>query len=139
MLELTGANGTRLSTWMNSPQPTVLGAHEVEDGKHYYLVPTTAAGLYRYDLHDLVRVAGFHRRTFSPTRSTLIAVGDCRHDVVCRDAAAAFEGWDGASVASAIAPGALKRASVPEPSTLPGTPADPASVVTLPLKILRTV
>src|SRR5205807_5358465 len=25
--------------------------------------PTTAAGLYRYDLHDLVRVAGFHRKT----------------------------------------------------------------------------
>ncbi len=47
----------------DAPQPTVLGAHELEEGKHYYIVPTTAAGLYRYHIHDLVRVAGFHRRT----------------------------------------------------------------------------
>jgi hypothetical protein len=48
---------------IDSPQPTVLGVHEIEAGKNYYLVPTTAAGLYRYDLHDLVRVTGFHRQT----------------------------------------------------------------------------
>jgi hypothetical protein len=47
----------------DSPNPTVLGAHEVEEGKHYYILLTTAAGLYRYHIHDLVRVAGFHRRT----------------------------------------------------------------------------
>src|SRR5438105_3940568 len=41
---------------IESPQPTVLAAHEVEEGKNYFLVPTTAAGLYRYDLRDLVRV-----------------------------------------------------------------------------------
>ncbi|MFO0808067.1 MAG: GH3 auxin-responsive promoter family protein [Gemmataceae bacterium] len=48
---------------IDSPQPTVIGAHDVEEGKNYFLVPTTAAGLYRYDLHDLVRVTGFHGRT----------------------------------------------------------------------------
>jgi GH3 auxin-responsive promoter len=48
---------------IDSPQPTVLGTHELVEGGHYFLVPTTAAGLYRYDLHDLVRVAGFHRQT----------------------------------------------------------------------------
>src|SRR5262249_4298430 len=32
-------------------------------GKHYYILLTTAAGLYRYHIHDLVRVAGFHGRT----------------------------------------------------------------------------
>ncbi|HEY1378880.1 MAG TPA: GH3 auxin-responsive promoter family protein [Gemmataceae bacterium] len=47
----------------DSPRPTVLGAHELEDGKHYYILLTTAAGLYRYHIHDLVRVAGFHGRT----------------------------------------------------------------------------
>lgn len=47
----------------DSPNPTVLGAHEIEEGKHYYILLTTAAGLYRYHIHDLVRVAGFHRRT----------------------------------------------------------------------------
>jgi hypothetical protein len=47
----------------DSPNPTVLGAHELEEGRHYYILPTTAAGLYRYHIHDLVRVTGFHRRT----------------------------------------------------------------------------
>jgi GH3 auxin-responsive promoter len=46
-----------------SANPTVLGAHELEDGKHYYILLTTAAGLYRYHIHDLVRVAGFHGKT----------------------------------------------------------------------------
>jgi hypothetical protein len=48
---------------IDSPNPTVLGAHEVQDGKHYYILLTTAAGLYRYHIHDLVRVAGFHGQT----------------------------------------------------------------------------
>jgi hypothetical protein len=48
---------------IDSPQPTVLSAHEVEEGRNYFLVPTTAAGLYRYDLRDLVRVTGFYHRT----------------------------------------------------------------------------
>jgi hypothetical protein len=47
----------------DSPNPTVLGAHELEEDKHYFILLTTAAGLYRYHIHDLVRVAGFHRRT----------------------------------------------------------------------------
>jgi hypothetical protein len=47
----------------DSPNPTVLGAHELEEGKHYFILLTTAAGLYRYHIHDLVRVAGFHGRT----------------------------------------------------------------------------
>jgi hypothetical protein len=45
------------------PDPRVLAAHEVEEGRTYYIVPTTAAGLYRYHIHDLVRVTGFHNRT----------------------------------------------------------------------------
>ena len=46
----------------DSPNPTVLGAHELDEGKHYYILLTTAAGLYRYHIHDLVRVVGFHGR-----------------------------------------------------------------------------
>jgi hypothetical protein len=34
--------------------------HQVEAGEEYSLVVTTAGGLYRYRLHDLVRVSGFH-------------------------------------------------------------------------------
>jgi hypothetical protein len=48
---------------IDSPQPTVLGAHEIAEGKSYYLIPTTAYGLYRYHISDLVRVTGFFGRT----------------------------------------------------------------------------
>lgn len=44
---------------INSAQPTVLGAHELKEGGHYYIVPTTKAGLYRYHISDLIRVTGF--------------------------------------------------------------------------------
>ena len=48
---------------MDRPQPTVLAAHEVLEGCNYYILPTTAYGLYRYDIHDVVRVTGFYNRT----------------------------------------------------------------------------
>jgi hypothetical protein len=47
----------------NSPSPTVLGAHELSEGGRYYILLTTAYGLYRYNIHDVVRVAGFFNRT----------------------------------------------------------------------------
>jgi GH3 auxin-responsive promoter len=47
----------------DSPQPTVVSADEVQEGRTYYILPTTASGLYRYHIHDLVRVTGFHNRT----------------------------------------------------------------------------
>ncbi len=46
-----------------SPSPAVLAAHEVQEGRSYFILPTTAFGLYRYHIHDLVRVTGFHNRT----------------------------------------------------------------------------
>ncbi|MCS6866209.1 MAG: GH3 auxin-responsive promoter family protein [Gemmataceae bacterium] len=48
---------------IDSPQPTVLGAHELIAGRSYYILPTTAYGLYRYHISDLVRVTGFYGRT----------------------------------------------------------------------------
>jgi hypothetical protein len=48
---------------IDRPDPTVLGAHEVEADKNYYIVPTTKAGLYRYQISDLVRVTGFFHKT----------------------------------------------------------------------------
>ena len=48
---------------IDSAQPVALGAHELALGGSYYLVPTTAAGLYRYHISDLVRVTGFVGRT----------------------------------------------------------------------------
>ncbi len=48
---------------MESPKPTVLGAHELVEGKSYFILPTTAYGLYRYHISDLVRVTGFSGHT----------------------------------------------------------------------------
>jgi hypothetical protein len=48
---------------IDSPQPTVLGAHELVEGKSYFILPTTAYGLYRYHISDLVRVTGFLGKT----------------------------------------------------------------------------
>lgn len=48
---------------IDATQPTVLGAHELAEGRSYYIIPTTAYGLYRYHISDLVRVTGFFGRT----------------------------------------------------------------------------
>ncbi|HEX3150973.1 MAG TPA: GH3 auxin-responsive promoter family protein, partial [Gemmataceae bacterium] len=48
---------------IDRPDATILGAHEIEEGKDYYIVPTTKAGLYRYHISDLVRVTGFFHKT----------------------------------------------------------------------------
>ena len=47
----------------DSPNPTVLAAHEVQLGKTYFILLTTAYGLYRYHIYDVVRVTGFHNQT----------------------------------------------------------------------------
>jgi hypothetical protein len=47
----------------DSRKPTVLGAHEVQEGGRYFILMTTSYGLYRYHIYDLVRVTGFHNGT----------------------------------------------------------------------------
>ena len=46
-----------------SPQPTVLAAHELQEGRAYFILLTTAYGLYRYNISDVVRCTGFHNGT----------------------------------------------------------------------------
>src|SRR5205085_10402305 len=48
---------------IDRPQPTVLAAHELEEGRTYFILPTTAFGLYRYNIYDVVRCTGFHNRS----------------------------------------------------------------------------
>jgi hypothetical protein len=48
---------------IGSPAPTTLTCAEIEKGASYYLVLTTPAGLYRYDINDIVRVSGFYNQT----------------------------------------------------------------------------
>ena len=37
----------------------MLEAHELEEGRDYFILLTTSGGLYRYDIHDVVRCVGF--------------------------------------------------------------------------------
>ena len=46
-----------------SANPQTLLCTEVEVGKRYFIVLTTASGLYRYNIYDLVEVTGFHNGT----------------------------------------------------------------------------
>ena len=43
----------------DSARPTILEGHELEIGKDYFILLTTSGGLYRYDIHDVVRCVGF--------------------------------------------------------------------------------
>ncbi|MEX0727258.1 MAG: GH3 auxin-responsive promoter family protein [Planctomycetaceae bacterium] len=44
-------------------RPIVLEAHELEEGRNYYIILTTSSGLYRYDIQDVVRCVGFRGTT----------------------------------------------------------------------------
>ncbi len=43
--------------------PVFLSLEELKTGRHYYVLVTTAAGLYRYFMNDLEEVTGFFRHT----------------------------------------------------------------------------
>lgn len=42
-----------------SKHPTILEAHELQPGNRYFILLTTSAGLFRYDISDVVRCEGF--------------------------------------------------------------------------------
>ena len=42
--------------------PLTLHAYELEQDRNYYIILTTKAGLYRYDINDIVKVVGFLKR-----------------------------------------------------------------------------
>jgi hypothetical protein len=41
-------------------EPETVEAVDLQEGRRYFILPTTAGGLYRYQIHDLVRCVGFH-------------------------------------------------------------------------------
>ncbi|MSQ92958.1 MAG: GH3 auxin-responsive promoter family protein [Gemmataceae bacterium] len=47
----------------DSKNPTVLAAHELKEGRTYYILLTTSYGLYRYNIFDVVRCTGFFNNT----------------------------------------------------------------------------
>jgi GH3 auxin-responsive promoter len=46
-----------------SANPETLACADLAAGENYYLILTTPGGLYRYDINDVVRVAGFYNQT----------------------------------------------------------------------------
>jgi hypothetical protein len=44
-------------------QPETVEATELVEGQNYFILLTTASGLYRYNISDLVRCVGYHGRT----------------------------------------------------------------------------
>jgi hypothetical protein len=48
---------------IDQPNPTVLAAHELTEGRTYYILLTTNYGLYRYNIFDVVRCTGYFNRT----------------------------------------------------------------------------
>lgn len=45
---------------VDSDNPDTVEAADLIEGQRYYILPTTAGGLYRYHIYDLVRCTGFH-------------------------------------------------------------------------------
>src|SRR5918997_2753168 len=48
---------------IDAAEPRALTADQLDSNEHYYLLLTTSAGLYRYNLNDLIRVVDFYHGT----------------------------------------------------------------------------
>ncbi|MEZ6126018.1 MAG: GH3 auxin-responsive promoter family protein [Planctomycetaceae bacterium] len=48
---------------IDQESPDVLEAHELQTARDYFILLTTSSGLYRYNIHDVVRCAGFEGTT----------------------------------------------------------------------------
>lgn len=48
---------------MDDPDPTFLTCDQLRSDREYFIHFTTSAGLYRYDINDVVRVVDFYRNT----------------------------------------------------------------------------
>ncbi|MDR1058155.1 MAG: GH3 auxin-responsive promoter family protein [Treponema sp.] len=47
---------------LDNPNPRIYQAHEVKEGQRYCMLVTTSAGLYRYNMADLLEITGFHNQ-----------------------------------------------------------------------------
>lgn len=47
---------------IDKPMPETLLPHELKEGHDYFILLTTPGGLYRYNIHDMVRCRGFQGR-----------------------------------------------------------------------------
>jgi hypothetical protein len=49
--------------YMGEAQKRTLLCTEIEEGKEYFIIVTTAGGLYRYNIDDIIKVTGFFKKT----------------------------------------------------------------------------
>ena len=59
----TTTSSSRTATRGTSAAPDTVTLGELSEGRQYYVIVTTAAGLYRYFMNDLVEVTGWLHRT----------------------------------------------------------------------------
>jgi hypothetical protein len=48
---------------INDSSRQFIGVADLEQGRRYYVFPTTTAGLYRYEMNDIIEVTGFYNKT----------------------------------------------------------------------------
>jgi hypothetical protein len=46
----------------DADDPQILLAHELEQGRRYYIIVSNMSGLYRYDINDVIEVTGFYNQ-----------------------------------------------------------------------------
>jgi len=67
---------------IDKPDARAFSVWELELDQHYYQIVTTSAGLYRYNMEDLVRVTGFYNKTpvvqFISKKARQVSIGNER-------------------------------------------------------------
>ncbi|MDL2228739.1 GH3 auxin-responsive promoter family protein [Treponema sp. OttesenSCG-928-L16] len=81
---------------LDSPNPRIYQMHEVEKGERYALIVTTCAGLYRYNMNDLIEVTGFYNdyptiSLIQKINGTITMTGEKLHETQFIDAVNAAE------------------------------------------------
>jgi hypothetical protein len=70
---------------LDSPNPRIWQADEVKEGQRYSMLVTTSAGLYRYNMNDLLEITGFYNqfptlRFIQKVNGTINLTGEKLHE-----------------------------------------------------------
>jgi hypothetical protein len=70
---------------LENKNPRIYQMYEVEKGQRYYMLVTTSAGLYRYNMNDLLEVTGFYNqfptiRFIQKVNGTISLTGEKLHE-----------------------------------------------------------
>jgi len=70
---------------IENPNPKIYQLYEVKEGQRYCMLVTTSAGLYRYNMNDLLEITGFHNqfptiRFIQKVNGTISLTGEKLHE-----------------------------------------------------------